>query len=234
MISMVAMLVFALSSCDKQDELISEATGFVEEMAESEVSRDILSQVSANYPTASIEDVVRITGSDGSILIGIILDDGTTLTFEKGGSRCNDTIAIADLPQTLQTYIATEYPDEIIVKAVSMENDDGELIYHVQISSGEVLSFDESGTFIEVRSGHSHRKRGNHKRCAEEIDSADLLQPILDYLASDFSDETIEKAAIKEKRDGSIIYIVKLSSGEVLFFDEIGNLLEDIRNGWGE
>lgn len=99
---------------------------------------------------------------DGGIY-QVILSDGTTLFFDEGGNLVyiEDTqgewweqdqdhdelpIALSDLPDTIITYIETNYPDRFIVKAEWQPNGN----YEVRLNGGIKLYFDENGGILNL------------------------------------------------------------------------------------
>ena len=134
----------------------------------------------------------------------------------KGGG-CGDTIAIADLPQSVLDYISENYSDAEIKRAKQRENGD----FWVGLDDHTVLIFDTDGNFIE-EAELTHGPKGHKKGTV--IDVADLPQSVTDYLAENYPGVEIKKAILKD--DGE--YVVKLLDGEtriVAVFDADGNFL---------
>jgi hypothetical protein len=229
-LSVLLLAVFAVS-CTPENfwEEGETAAGFLETIEASDLPTSVQTQLEDNYAEETIVSVARITGSDDSELYGIGFESGENITLRGDGEGC-PSIELEDLPTAITDYVGTNYPDELIVHAVSMERD-GVLRYHVRVSSGEVLSFDSSGEFLEMREGRERRRRHHHRRCGTDIRPADLPAAAQTYLSDNFAASTVEKAVSIERRDGSTVYLVKLDTGERMAFDEAGELLE-LPTGW--
>lgn len=225
---LLCSIVFIVA-CDETESLLPEevSTGSIESIEISSLPASIHGAVDVS----EIVEATKVIASDGSVVYGISLSDGTELSFTQRGGHC-DTVAIASLPTDIGTYITTNFPDEVITKAVSMTNDDDELVYIIRISSGEILAFDEDGAFLyeKVRGNRGHGHRNRH---ADLIEVSDFPQMAQDYLSTNHSSANVEKAFSMTKRDGTVIYGVKLDTGEALFFDESGTYLSDFTPGWG-
>lgn len=221
--------ILFIVACDETESILptEASTGSVESIEISSLPASIQSTVDAS----EIVEATKVTASDGSVIYGISLSDGTELSFTERGEHC-DTVSIASLPADIEAYVTTNFPDEVITKAVSRTNDDNELVYIIRISSGEILAFDEAGEFLyeKVRGNRGHGHRNRH---ADLIEVSDLPQTTQDYLSTNHSSEIVEKAFSITKRDGTVIYGVKLATGEALFFDESGTYLSDFTPGWG-
>jgi len=125
-----------------------------------------------------------------------------------------ESIEASDLPSAVLDYINTTYPDAQILR-VGINEDDK---YGVVLDNGLALFFNVNGRFIE-----SHDIRDRYRDEWTEIDSADLLTSIVDYIASNYSDATIVLAGTND--DGE--YGVVLITGIVLVFDANGNFFEE-------
>ncbi|SHG71611.1 Putative beta-lactamase-inhibitor-like, PepSY-like [Salegentibacter echinorum] len=91
-----------------------------------------------NYEVELENDVEIIFDADGNFL-GQAED-------ESGYDDSDDEdIAVADLPQVIQDYIADNYPDQKIIEAE--REDDG---FEVNLNNGVELTFDTEGNFLEA------------------------------------------------------------------------------------
>ncbi|MEM7372914.1 MAG: PepSY-like domain-containing protein [Bacteroidota bacterium] len=226
----VVALATTFVACQQAEELIQEFfTGEVETIAESELPSDVLDQVMNTFPSVGISSITRVVGSNGAEVFEISLDNGETLSFTRDGGGCVE-VAIEDLPAGVQDYVDTNYAGEMITKAMSMEHD-GDSIYTVRISSGEILTFDASGDFLGIRERRG--RRGHHKRHGEIIEASALPGTAQTYISDNFAGAVVDKAVQITKRDGTVVYLVKLDTGERLAFDSDGNYLDDFRPGWG-
>ena len=182
--------------------------------------------ISDQFPDETIETVV-VKGDEDAYAVK--LSNGLILIFDSEGEfkgRCRpkkqevrrcmkgDSIGVADLPQAILDFVESEFPDETIEAAVVKGDDDA---YAVKLSNGLVLIFDSEGEF----KGRCRTKKQLPKRCmrGDSIDVADLPQAILDFIESEFPDETIEAAVVKGDDNA---YAVKLSNGFVLIFNSDG------------
>lgn len=62
----------------------------------------------------------------------------------------DEHVAIEDLPEAILDYIAENYPDSTIEEAEREKNRHGDIIYEVELDTGEELTFDEAGNFLGV------------------------------------------------------------------------------------
>ena len=117
--------------------------------------------LTTNYPDSTINAVLLIEHDDSSeyhVLIenvgAVIFDaDGNFVEVKepRGGSCGSFTeVEIADLPTAITDYVAANYPDNEILRARTGTRDDVVEI-HLVVDSVGVLIFDESGTFIELK-----------------------------------------------------------------------------------
>lgn len=91
-----------------------------------------------NYEIELSTDVKLVFDTNGDFL-GRISDDDNE-------DRDDEDIAIADLPQVIQDYITTNYPDNTIIEAE--KEDDG--TFEVTLNNGMELKFDADGNFVSV------------------------------------------------------------------------------------
>ncbi|MEM7657995.1 MAG: PepSY-like domain-containing protein [Bacteroidota bacterium] len=227
----LGMAVFAVA-CNPIENLWEDVSnlGSIESITEAELPADVLTTLQAEYGDQTIADLAKIIGSDGSEVFGITFQDGKTVSLKQDGGLC-PSISVDSLLESITAYISTTYPDEAILHAVSMEKE-GETVYHVRISSGEILSFDSTGEFLEAREGKG-RKKGRGKRCGTEVEVAELPASAQTYLTDQYPDAEVLKVIQLDRRDDTTVYLVKLDNQELLFFDVDGNVLEDFRPGWG-
>lgn len=136
------------------------------ELAASELSQTITEFLEKYYPGASVEEAeVENNGH-----VKVELDNDTELIFDAEGNflgqatdeqgdedEGDEDIAIADLPQTIKDYIATNYPDNSIVEAE--KEDEG---YEVSLNDGNELKFDAEGNFVSAED-HNGDDDGNNE-----------------------------------------------------------------------
>lgn len=197
----------------------------------SELPQSVLDYITANYPDAEIKKAY--VNDEGEYIVK--LDNRMVLVFDSAGNFLEefekerrrrgkrfwekwDEIEVSELPQAVLDYIAANYPDdEIIITGI---NEDGE--YGVILSSKVALLFDADGNFLEAIDADDLRDDDDDYDDWEEIEISELPQAILDYVANNYPDETIDDAG--KNRDGE--YGIILSNDVILIFDADGNFLE--------
>ncbi len=121
----------------------------------------------------------------------------------------------ADLPQAILDYIAANYPDATITEA-EQETEDGNIVYEVNLNSGEELIFAPDGTLLAV--GSNDGNEGDTDNDGTQISLGDLPQAIIEYIATNYPDAVIIFAELEF--DGT--YEVYLGNGIELHFDANG------------
>lgn len=58
-------------------------------------------------------------------------------------------VAIADLPQAITTYVTENYPQSTIEEA-EKEEEDGAVVYEIELNTGEELIFAADGSFLRL------------------------------------------------------------------------------------
>jgi len=133
-----------------------------------------------------------------------------------GRGMCGNALDLAEVPQVILDYVATNYPDNEIKRAKLKEEQ-----YVIGLKGHILLIFGEEGDFIE-----EFNPINNGGPCGgTPVAYEDLPATITDYIDSNFSDLEFNKA--KQKDDGR--YVVMLLDGEekvILIFDEEGNFIE--------
>jgi hypothetical protein len=163
----------------------------------------IAQYVAANYPSATI---LWAEWDDDEF--EVYLDNGIELYFDRNGNfrgadRDDVPVDPANLPASIRDYITQNYPGASIVRA---ERDESK--YEVYLDNGFELYFDLNGNFI----GFEVDER--------PIPIANLPQAILDYVATNYPNQTIVAAEIDDN-----YYEVTLNNGTELYFDLNGNFL---------
>ncbi len=226
-----SLLLTTFTACEQGLQLTPDFEDSVAELRTSELPAEVLAEVNNLYPNETIESALQVTASDMTSLIALTLSNDKEMTFLHNGRRCNDTIAIDSLPAAIQTYVDNNYPGEMILKAVVVTKPDGSTVIVIHISSGEILAFDQSGTFLGERPRRHRRYHGSRDNHAS-IDPADLPAAVLTALSTDYPGATVEKAIELTRRDESVIYLLKLDDGTHVAYDADGNELEDFRPSW--
>lgn len=124
------------------------------EISASELPQNILDFLEEYYPGVGVEeaeienngnyevelnnDVEIIFDAEGNFL-------GQSVDENDSDDMDDEDIAVADLPQVIKDYIATNYPDNTIIEAE--KDDDG---FEVTLNNGVEVEFDAEGNFIKA------------------------------------------------------------------------------------
>ncbi len=119
-----------------------------------------------------------------------------------------------DLPESIQGYMEENYPPVLVEEAFVVKD----LGHELQLETGINVYFNDRNRFLGHRP-HPHPRF----RClrGDTLDVTDLPQAILDYVAENLPDETIEVAVVKPFG----LYAVGLSNDVILVFDEEGEFI---------
>lgn len=123
-----------------------------DEIAAADLPQPIKDYIANNHANDPIDEA----GYDSvEEIYAVILDSGLILIFDKDGNFIEsfqddedeeEEVSPADLPQAIKDYVASNYPNEQIVKAW-LDSEEGE--YIIELSNNKVLIFDTDGNFIE-------------------------------------------------------------------------------------
>jgi len=207
-----------------------------QEIEASALPQSILDYITENYPDEEIEEAWLT--DEGEYLV--VFDRDLMLIFDTDGNFVEeydhkehrgdrDPIDVSELPQSVLDYLAANHPDAEIKKA--FVNEDGEFI--VKLDNRLVVIFDADGNFIEEF--ERERRRHHHDDWDddwEEIESGDLPQAILDYIATNYAGDSILVAGTNEDSEYGVI----LSSLIAVIFNADGNFIEEFnaRDIWGD
>lgn len=123
-------------------------------------------------------------------------------------------VRIDALLPAITEYIATNYPDGVILRAMTRGGN-----FFVLVSGRIVLSFDSEGNFLGEHSPFIHCARP----CREVLAADELPDAITMYLATNFPDATFRYGC---DRDSRIHILLLTADGRVLLvFSEDGTLL---------
>lgn len=125
---------------------------------------------------------------------------------------------LSTVPAAILEYITNNHPDEVVEEAWLTNT--GE--YIVLLDDETVLVFNSSEQFIISFKLEAYA--GSFEDDFEEVDSASLPKPILDYLLANHAGVEIDVAGLNATEQE---YVVVLESGIVLIFDIDGNLLDE-------
>ena len=190
--------------------------------------------IAANYPDANIEEAGYNAEEEE---YGVVLDNGKILIFDANGAFVEEfddddeedyeRVEPADLPQAIQDYVATNYANETIRRAVFSADDQEYIIF---LSNRVVLIFDASGNFIEEDEHEDddddddQDDRGGKRGKWDEIAASELPQAAADYIAANYGDRTIEEAYLNSKTGE---YAVEFTDDTFVVFDADGNFLKE-------
>ncbi|MEL6672551.1 MAG: PepSY-like domain-containing protein [Bacteroidota bacterium] len=225
-------LSLGLIACDPTGDLLNHDLteiflGEISEISPEDLPGTVTEYLDRTYNKPVIEGVAEIEASDGNVIYATQLQGRGEVLVSRSGAGC-DAVALDNLPQAIQTYVSQQFPEEVILRAASVEKD-GETIYIVKLSSGEVLAFDSRGTFLfEKMRG---RKGGKYGR-SEMLEAAELPVAMVSYIENNYPNETIARGLKLALRDGTILFAYRTEDGTKLFFDENGNYLEGFSPSW--
>ncbi|WP_421826410.1 PepSY-like domain-containing protein [Larkinella sp.] len=133
--------------------------GSLEQIAVADLPSAITSYISTNYAGAEVKTAAK-DSTRGYLVMIVVSDQAKTLLFNTDGTfnkevskplRGNFTsVAVADLPAAVTTYITTTYAGSTIKDAA--KNASGQLVVVVKTSDGKpvALLFEADGTFKQV------------------------------------------------------------------------------------
>ncbi|MEL7340518.1 MAG: PepSY-like domain-containing protein, partial [Bacteroidota bacterium] len=225
----LALSLLALVSCENQvllPEEIAEDETYVDP---SNLPGSVQSFVGNNYPKLSIDEA-KLDEECGQDVYEVELSNGIDLYFDLQGNflgtedtfDCadydadNDDIDPTSLPSAIQTYIATNFPNDSIYE-VERDEECGQQVYEVELSSGEELYFDLQGNFLGTDDTFD---------CDDDddIDPNSLPSAIRNYLSTNHPNDAIDEVERVEEC-GQEVYEVELDSGLELYFDLQGVFL---------
>ena len=222
--ALIAALTFGSCSDDNDDmgpdvdlNLIAQASD--DHVNTAALPQAILTYISTNYPDHTI---VKAEVEDNNNY-EVELNDETELIFDAQGNFLgidddsdddfdDEVVAAADLPESILNFIATHFPDAEIEEA-EIENNGN---YEIELSNDVELIFDADGDFLGRTDDDD-----NDDSDDEDIAVSELPQAILDYIATNYPDNSIVEA--EKEDDGS--YEVTLNNGAELEFDAAGNFV---------
>jgi hypothetical protein len=220
----IAMLTF--NSCSSNDnagdtgtdvdlDLIAERSD--EDINAAALPQAILTYISTNYPDNTIHEAeIEDNGQ-----YEIELNNGIELIFDPQGNFLgidddgdddfgDEDIAPGDLPEKIRNFITTHFTGATIEEAERESNGN----YEVELSNDIELIFDADGNFLGRTDDDDDDDR-------EDIAVSELPQVIRDYIAVNYSDNSI----IEAEREDDNTYEVTLNNGLELYFDADGKFL---------
>ena len=207
-----------------------------------ELPNQIISFLEENYPNVIIKSIVMKTCMDESIIYEVKFKRGPKLRFDAEGNllghgnedenNCATIIIDANqLPEAILAYIADNHPEGTI-RNVKMEVcPDSTTTFIVKVSPGPRLYFDEEGNLLEEATDDDdddENEEEEEEDCEKVvIDVDELPAAALQYLEENYPNSHIANVKKETCPNDSITFIVKVSPGPRLYFDEEGNLLEE-------
>ena len=140
-------------------------------------------------------------------------DDSLNDLPEGFALKADAKVKVGDLPLDILDFIAREFPDLTIDEAE--EEDNGN--FEVELSNGIELIFNAMGEFL----GIDDDSEENGDFDDSEVDVADLLPVILDYIELNYSGIGIDEAEMEHNEQ----YEITLNDDTVLIFDANGGFL---------
>ncbi len=217
------ILAFDLADILGDEDFEGEEWEDWDEVNPADLPQSIRDYLATNYPDATIEEAY-VDPETGEYIV--ILDTGICVIFDKDGNFLEeidedefgeewDEVDPADLPQAIKDYVTSNYANETIEEA-GVDAETGDFI--VVLESGIILVFDADSNFIEA---YDDEEYGDEDW--DEVDITTLPQIILDYIATNYTDASIEEAAVNTETGD---YVVFLNDGTVVEFDKDGQFVE--------
>ena len=127
--------------------------------------------------------------------------------------KADAKVKVGDLSIAILDFVAREYPELTIDEA----EEEGNGNFEVELSDGTELVFDANGTFL----GIDDDSQENGDFDDSEVDVADLLPAILEYVELNYPGEGIDEAEMEHNDQ----YEVSLNDDTVLIFNANGEFL---------
>ena len=147
-----------MTACQNQNEVsptLSE--GIIESINPTELPLPVQSAVANDYMSQSVTAAEKVTGSEGSISYDVVVDSGESASYTPEGNKCN-RVTLAEIPQTIQDYVTTNYAEASIKRAFQRTAKDGSTKIIVKLDIRKALSFDEAGNFLGEKQGRKKRR----------------------------------------------------------------------------
>ncbi len=191
-----------------------------EDLDASELSDPIQTYLSTNFPALAISEIEQY--EDGSIEIELVND--LHLYFSPEGifigddeEEDNSPELLAELLELAKAYLEANHPGLTQqIEEAELEYYFGEYFLEVEFGKRGEMIFNADG---ELLCSYDDQDRMDDEN-GHKIDSDELPQSVLDYIAENYPDAEIEEAELDD--DG---YEVELDNGVELYFDLDGNLV---------
>ena len=221
------MLIF--SSCSEDDaagdqgtdvDLDATAQSSDDHINTASLPQAILDYITSNYPDntvfkAEIEDSNNFEVELNNEIELIFDQEGNFLGIDDDNDDNfgDEDLAPEDLPASIRDFVTTYFSDASIAEAERENNGN----YEIELSNDVELIFDAAGKFLGRADDN-----GNDDSEDDDIAVSDLPQVILDYITTNYPDNSI----IEAEREDDNGFEVTLDNGIELEFDSEGNFLE--------
>lgn len=213
--------VVLLASCQKNEEASTTGTS----SASSTIAVATTATVSTSSTTARVADSVYLLQP-----------------CRRGEHR--DTVAQADLPGAVATYLADNYNGASFSKAFVLKDQSGSLTGYVVVlyfnSKPVGLQFDSTGAFVKVLeqrekgdlngAGWHHGGRFEHRdgKGRDTIALSALPASVTAYLAANYATDTLVKAF--QGKDSSLVVLSKNNGLYATVFTATGSLISRVQS----
>ncbi|MEO1435241.1 MAG: PepSY-like domain-containing protein [Bacteroidota bacterium] len=203
-----------------------------------------LTFIDQNYPNAVIEtieyeDDIEDDLDDDDVdyddyCYDVELADGTDLYFDCNGEFLwsddddeSDNIDYDELPQSVQDYLAQNYPNAEICEIDEEDDADEPYRYEVTLTNGLELYFDANGNFLFAEQDDDNECDDVDGYQDDDSDSNydELPESIQDYLTQNHANDPICEIDEEDDADEPYTWEITLESGLELYFDADGNFL---------
>jgi hypothetical protein len=156
--------------------------------------------------------------------------EGDTVTKKQCKGKLT-SVATADLPAAIATYINTNYAGATVKFAG--KDDQGKFVVGIDVNGTPVgILFNADGTFSKLL------ERYGKKAKLTEVAAADLPASVTSYISSNYAGYTVKKAG----KDGDGVLFVSITNGtnrKVVQFDATGKFVKELEapkkgHGWGD
>lgn len=223
-----------IAACDKNndtlsEEALAESIAFSENkliIPKTELSAEIKLYVQEHHFETYIESAFFASDLGYEIVLGdeelIYFDHRNNrlnpdrLPFGKGPCGRSQAVLSEDLPTEITDYIASNYPDNNILRAKKKLNNGP---YFVAIDQPLILIFDADGTFSEATVFFFHCRA-----VGDPIDITDLPETILTFVNEHYDNPEI-LVAFHKTNGNYILGILADGTRKIVGFDTEGNML---------
>lgn len=215
-----------ISPCDEGEEITIDS-----------IPQSILDYINTNFEGLEIESA-EVFDNNGEIAIGIELSDGTSILFDETGlviTSANEEeeqeISVDSLLQGIIDYVNNNFQGASIESA-EFEVEYGAIYLELELDDGSAVIFDLEGNFL----CEDNDEEDDHEDDDDEDEEVDLPDVIIDFIANNYPNYSIEEAELETLCDSTEVYEVEIEQETAdddeeleLFFDLDGNFLFEIQ-----